>query len=109
MIAITIAIILKAKGGDWIYPKSDHVSRACWEMLAVYRTSLSLILYHSFLAVILIKLGDSEEDFRWMIHFQIWPIKAFLWIGTLIGVFWIDNDLMIKFWIPSCMVAQIIF
>jgi hypothetical protein len=107
MIGTTIAILLKAKGGEWIYSNLDQtpdVSLLCWEMLSVYRTSLSLILYHSFLALILIKLGEPEDDFRWAIHFQIWPIKALLWIGTFIGMFWIANDSMIKFWIPSCIV-----
>ena len=110
MIGTTIAIILKISGGDWIYSKLGSnldVSLECWEMLWVYRTSLSLILYHSLLAVVLVKIGDPEDDFRWIIHFQIWPIKALIWLGTFIGMFWIPNDAMIKFWIPSCMINRI--
>ena len=105
MIGTALAIILKVRGGEWIYSKlypSPEISQECWEMLAVYRTALSLILYHFCLASTLIKLGDVEDDFRWMIHFQIWPIKALVWLGTLVGMFWITNDAMIKFWIPSC-------
>ncbi len=102
---MALAILLKVHGGEWVYTKLDplpDISQECWKTLAVYRIALSLILYHFFLATTLIKLGDVEDDFRWMLFFDIWPIKALIWIGTLIGMFWISNDAMIKFWIPSC-------
>lgn len=110
MIGTSIAVLLKICGWDWIYSKlvsNPDISQICWEMLSVYRTSFSLILYHSLLAAVLVKLGDPEDDFRWTLHFQIWPIKAIVWIGIFIGMFWIPNYAMIKFWIPSCMIGRI--
>ena len=100
MIGTALAILLKVKGCDWVLHIVSDCQGTFWGTLAVYRVALGMILYHAFLTVVLIKLVN-QDDARWMIHNQLWPIKSLIWICSLIGVFFISAESIALFWIPS--------
>lgn len=111
MVGTSLAITLKIKGYEWISPPRSDITLCgslCWGYLAVYRIALAMALYHLSLGLLLIGLGNDvdddtdTDDFRWILQNRLWPLKLLIWIGWIVGCFYISDSVMVKFWIPYC-------
>ncbi|KAJ3151936.1 NADH:ubiquinone oxidoreductase [Geranomyces variabilis] len=85
---------------------TDSCREACFDYLAVYRVSLSLVIYHG--AMCLLTIGvKSSDDPRGAIQNGLWPIKFLVWFGTLVGMFFIPASALLNYWIGAIVFAAI--
>ncbi|KAJ3136489.1 NADH:ubiquinone oxidoreductase [Geranomyces variabilis] len=85
---------------------TDSCGEACFDYLAVYRVSLSLVIYHG--AMCLLTIGvKSSDDPRGAIQNGLWPIKFLVWFGTLVGMFFISASALLNYWIGAIVFAAI--
>ncbi|KAJ3161277.1 NADH:ubiquinone oxidoreductase [Geranomyces variabilis] len=85
---------------------TDSCGEACFDYLAVYRVSLSLVIYHG--AMCLLTIGvKSSDDPRGAIQNGLWPIKFLVWFGTLVGMFFIPASALLNYWIGAIVFAAI--
>jgi hypothetical protein len=71
----------------------------CFNYFAIVKTSLSMVIYHGFLMVVL--LQSKSGDGRSVLHNGLWPLKFLLWIASFVGCFFINDSVLVDFWIPA--------
>ncbi|KAJ3012195.1 Serine incorporator 3 [Thoreauomyces humboldtii] len=73
---------------------------ACYNYLAVYRVSLSVVLFHGTLCLLTIGVRTSSDP-RGVIQNGVWPVKFLIWFGTLVGTFFIPAQHLANYWIAA--------
>jgi len=63
----------------------------CYGVLAVYRVTFAMAVFHFFHALIVIGM-KTQGDVRMHLQNGFWPIKLLLLFGGIVGSFWIPND-----------------
>ncbi|KJE94498.1 hypothetical protein CAOG_05132 [Capsaspora owczarzaki ATCC 30864] len=80
---------------------------SCYGTVAVYRVCLGLVLFHTFMALIMYGVSSSSDP-RASIQNSWWPLKLALWLGSIIGCFFIPGSNIEQFQYPS-MAGAIVF
>ncbi|EGF77896.1 hypothetical protein BATDEDRAFT_35877 [Batrachochytrium dendrobatidis JAM81] len=108
ILACILALLFKTHGLEWFpYRQTPECGMACWNTLAVYRISFGLVIYHAFLMVFLIGVSDPSDP---RIHVQngLWPVKFVVFVGVMVGPFYMANHLFYQYWI-ACLIFSAMF
>ena len=116
--AYTFGLLLGALVCWMFYLFGDHLNlkvfnssicdgASCLNHVSIFKLSLGMILYHAFLCLCLLGVSSSDNG-RAFIQDGIWPIKAIIWIGTIVGCFFIPDEKFTNFWI-ACVFFGAIF
>ncbi|KAI8824132.1 serine incorporator/TMS membrane protein, partial [Fimicolochytrium jonesii] len=107
VIAAILAWALSHWGAEIADPAgalTQECDGACFEFLAVYRVSLSMVIYHGALCLLTIGVSSSR-DVRGVIHngywCRGWPIKFLIWLAILVAMFFIPAEKLAKYWIAA--------
>ena len=76
--------------------------------MAVYRVGLAMALFYFLLALITIKVKTSGDP-RAKIHNGFWGIKLLVFIGLLVGAFFIPKGDFSKAWMVIGMIGGFLF
>jgi hypothetical protein len=76
---------------------TDQCDKDCWSYLAVMRVSFSLVIYHSFFALVVFGVRNTM-DWRASLQNGFWAMKFVLWIGLLVGTFYMPDTLFYNYW-----------
>jgi len=83
----------------------------CDEMvgyMAVYRVGLAMALFYTLLAIITIRVRSSADP-RAKIHNGFWGLKLLVFIGLLVGAFFIPKGNFSKAWMVIGMIGGFLF
>ena len=109
-IITTVVAWVLSGWGDQIPGVSGRITaecdESCWRYVAVDRVSLGFIIYHSFLCLLMIGVGNSRDP-RAFVHNGMWPIKALVWFGCIIGMFFVEPYKFSTYWIATFVFASI--
>jgi len=96
--------------GNWGYDLLQFVPElkecgtnvACYAVYSVYRVTFGLCCFHILFALLLIGVS-SQNDFRFFIQggsLLAWLVKVVLWLGAMVGMFFVPNVVFYYFaWI----------
>lgn len=91
----------------FFYFTDDCKETQCQIYVTVFRVSMGLVLYHSLMMLMVIKVNNSSHP-RAVIQNGMWPAKLALWAIPLIGCFLIEPSYFYPYWIPS-LIGSIFF
>lgn len=74
----------------------------CYAVYSVYRVTFGLTCFHILFALLLIGVS-SQNDFRFFIQggsMLAWLVKIVLWLGAMVGMFFVPNIVFYYFGTP---------
>ncbi|TPX33217.1 hypothetical protein SmJEL517_g03825 [Synchytrium microbalum] len=101
ILATITALVLKSQGSNiFTAAATPECDANCWNYLAVDRISLAMVIYHAFFMLLLLGVTSSQDP-RARLQNGFWPLKFVLFVGTMIGVFFIASPTFYTYWIAA--------
>lgn len=106
-LALILAVVVRINGSGYFnIGDTAECTGTCWNVVAVYRVSLGLVLYHSFLSVCLLGV-NSNHNVRARLQTRLWLLKFLLFSGTIVGCFFIPAQRLYPYWIAALTFSSI--
>ncbi|RKP20934.1 TMS membrane protein/tumor differentially expressed protein, partial [Rozella allomycis CSF55] len=111
IVSTIIAYILNTSGSNILLkmPNNTCTSTQCllmFEYFSVLKISFALVMYHAILALFLLGAKNTDDP-RSHLQNGFWPLKLLMWVGLVIGSFFIQDAFFEKYWIAAVVFSAV--